>query len=79
MRVKLPGSYQGALEIRTPLKGSSLYRTASELIGFYHAQFEMVFPPLNCPLLIYIHIRDLGLPGMFKKCDPKSASLTTNS
>jgi RNA polymerase I-specific transcription initiation factor RRN7 len=79
MRVKLPGSYHGALEIRAPLKGSSLHRTVSELIGFYHAQFEMVFPPLNSPLLIYVHIRDLGLPGTFKKCHPKSASLTTSS
>jgi RNA polymerase I-specific transcription initiation factor RRN7 len=79
MRVKLPGSYHGALEIRAPLKGSSLYRTVSELIRFYHAQFEMVFPPLNSPLLIYVHIRDLGLPGTFTKYAPKSVSLTTNS
>ena len=65
MRSKLPGHFYSALEIRAPLKEASLYKTVLELVEFYHLQFEMVFPPLNYPLLLFKHIRDLGLPGKF--------------
>ncbi|TVY21399.1 RNA polymerase I-specific transcription initiation factor rrn7 [Lachnellula arida] len=62
MRTRLPPYYYAALEIRAQLKGSSLYRTVLQLVEFYNHQFEMVFPPLNAPLLIFKHVRDLGLP-----------------
>jgi hypothetical protein len=65
MRSKLPAHFYSALEIRAPLKGAALHGTTLELVRFYNLQFEMVFPPLNSPLLIYKHVRDLGLPGMF--------------
>ncbi len=65
MRSKLPAHFYSALEIRAPLEGVALYVTALELVEFYNLYFEMVFPPLNSPLLIFKHIRDLGLPGMF--------------
>jgi RNA polymerase I-specific transcription initiation factor RRN7 len=62
MRTRLPPYYYAALEIRAQLRGSSLYRTVLQLVEFFNVQFEMVFPPLNAPLLIFKHIRDLGLP-----------------
>ena len=63
MQARLPGPLHSALEIREPLKAATLHRTVSQLVQFYHLQFEMVFPPLNFPLLIYKHMRNLGLPG----------------
>jgi len=65
MKSKLPGHYYSALEIRAPLKEVYLHRTALELVEFYNLQFELVFPPLNYPLLLFKHMRDLGLPGKF--------------
>jgi RNA polymerase I-specific transcription initiation factor RRN7 len=65
MRSKLPGHFYSALEIRAPLKGGTLCGAALDLVEFYNLHFEMVFPPLNYPLLIFKHIRDLGLPGRF--------------
>lgn len=63
MRAKLPGHFHYALEMKSVLKGSNLYSTVLELIEFYNAQFEMLCPPLNAPLLLFKHVKDLGLPG----------------
>lgn len=68
MRLRLPGHLQHALELRSQLRGSSIYKCILEMVGFYHSQFEMVFPPLNSPLLIYKHVRDLGLPSKYYVC-----------
>lgn len=65
MRSRLPAHFHLALETRGLLKGSSIYTTVLERVEFYHLQFEMVFPPLNAPLLIFKHVRDLGLPSTF--------------
>ncbi len=62
MRSKLPGYFYSALEIRAPLNGAKLDGTVLELIVFYNLHFEMVFPPLNYPLLLFKHVSDLGLP-----------------
>ncbi|KAJ5052078.1 uncharacterized protein L3040_001838 [Drepanopeziza brunnea f. sp. 'multigermtubi'] len=62
MRSKLPAHYHSALEIRAPLRGSALYDSVSELIDFYNSEFEMSFPSLNAPLLIFRYLRDLCLP-----------------
>jgi RNA polymerase I-specific transcription initiation factor RRN7 len=66
MRLHLPGPLQHALELRSQLKGSSIYNSVLEMVEFYNLQFEMVFPALNSPLLIYKHMKDLGLPSKFK-------------
>jgi hypothetical protein len=63
MRSKLPGHFYSALEIKAPLRGKALYATVFEQVEFYNLQFEMVFPPLNYPLLLFKHMRDLGVPG----------------
>ena len=62
MRLHLPGTSQQALDLRSQIKGSSVYNSVLEMIEFYNLQFEMIFPPLNTPGLIYKHMRDLGLP-----------------
>ncbi len=65
MRSKLPAHFHSALEIRAPLKGAALYRSTLNLVGFYGLQFEMVFPPLNIPLLLFKYMKKLCLPGLF--------------
>ncbi|KAG0649094.1 RNA polymerase I-specific transcription initiation factor rrn7 [Hyphodiscus hymeniophilus] len=62
MRSKLPPHFHSALEIHAPLKGWSIYTAVVELMDFYRLHFEMVFPSLNTPLLLFKHMRDLGLP-----------------
>lgn len=62
MRVRLPGHFHSALEMKSVLKGSTLYRTVLALLDFYSTHYEMVCPNLNAPLLLFKHIRDLGLP-----------------
>lgn len=59
----MPPHYHAALQVRAPLKEATLYGTVLELVDFYHAQFEMIFPPLNSSLLLFKHVRDLGLPS----------------
>ncbi|KAJ8071326.1 hypothetical protein OCU04_001660 [Sclerotinia nivalis] len=62
MRTRLPGHYFRALEIHGILNGHRLHQTVFDMISFYNFNFEMVFPPINNKLLLYKHIRDLGLP-----------------
>ncbi|TAQ91213.1 hypothetical protein B7494_g399 [Chlorociboria aeruginascens] len=62
MRAHLPPHYHSAFEMRTILKGFSLHKAVLLMQEFYHANFEMVFPPLNVPLLLFKHVRDLALP-----------------
>lgn len=64
MKLHLPSHFHAALEIRSVLKGSDLHGAVLEHIEFYNLHFEMVFPALNSPLLIFKHVRDLALPGM---------------
>jgi len=63
MRIRLPQHLATAFEVRTPLKGDSLNKSVVQLVGFFGKEFELVFPPLNTPVLLYKHLRDLSLPG----------------
>ncbi len=69
MRSKLPSAFHSALEIRAPLKGVALHGAVLELVEWYHVQYEMLFPSLNTPLLLYKHMTNLGLPGTFSKSE----------
>lgn len=60
-----------AFDIRAPLKGEVLHNSVLELVEFYNTQLNMIFPPVNYPLIMYKHIRDLGLPSKFF---PRSAA-----
>ncbi|KAH8659085.1 hypothetical protein BGZ60DRAFT_414514 [Tricladium varicosporioides] len=62
MRSRLPAHYHSAFEIRAPLRGFNLHRAVLDLVSYFNSNFEMAFPPLNFPLLLFKHIRDLGLP-----------------
>ncbi|KAH8597253.1 hypothetical protein B0O99DRAFT_618376 [Bisporella sp. PMI_857] len=62
MRRRLPAHYHAALEIHTPLRGSAIYGSVLELIEFYNIHVNLIFPPLNAPLLIEKHIQNLCLP-----------------
>ncbi|KAH8804812.1 RNA polymerase I-specific transcription initiation factor-like protein rrn7 [Xylogone sp. PMI_703] len=62
MRLHLPSHYHASLEVRSNMKGEDLQATTLEVVKFFNHHFEMEFPPLNTPLLIFRHIRDLGLP-----------------
>ncbi len=64
MRAKLPQYYHSALEIKAPLKQSRFHETVLELVEFFHLHFEIVFPSLNFPLLVFDYMRDLSLPGI---------------
>lgn len=63
MRTKLPAHFHSALEIHAPLMGSAIYFAVMELVEFYNLHFEMVFPALNLPLLLFKHMGNLRLPS----------------
>jgi RNA polymerase I-specific transcription initiation factor RRN7 len=77
MRSKLPPHFHSALEIRAPLKEAALHSTVIGLLELFLIQFEMAFPPLNISLLLFKHVRDLGLPGMRSLTPGKSCSNTS--
>ncbi|EHL02721.1 hypothetical protein M7I_1237 [Glarea lozoyensis 74030] len=62
MRSKLPPTLAAALEIHAELSGPMLHRKVSELVEYFNTEFEMTFPPLNFPFLIYKHMKELFLP-----------------
>ena len=63
MRSRLPSHFLMALEIRA-LKRGAVQHAVLRLVEFYKVHYELIFPSLNAPLLIFKHVRDLGLPGI---------------
>jgi RNA polymerase I-specific transcription initiation factor RRN7 len=64
MTLRLPGSYHRALLVKhTSFQGGELHQAVLELILEYHLNYDMVFPPLNTPLLLLHYLRELALPG----------------
>lgn len=64
MKIRLPPSLATSLEVRAPLNGVKLQQTVQSLLRFFRREFDLIFPSLNAPLLLYKHITNLGLPGM---------------
>lgn len=62
MRDRLPAQYFAALESRSALKRGGLHKAVLELVISYKQRFEIVFPPLNAPLIFFKYVRDLCLP-----------------
>lgn len=62
MKLRLPPQYHGALDLRSVLHKGALHRAILKLASLYNEDFGMVCPPLNAPLLIFKHMRELGLP-----------------
>ena len=50
------------LYLQSPLGLDHLRKTIHNLSLFYTHHFQLVFPPLNAPLLLYKQIRNLSLP-----------------
>jgi len=64
MRDRLPGPYQrGLLARSTVFSGGELHKSVLGLIRAYYANYEMIFPGLNAPLILWQYTRELGLPG----------------
>lgn len=67
MTVRLPGSYHRALKVQnTSFHGGELHQAILELVLNYHLNYEIVFPPLNTPLLLLHYLRELALPRKFR-------------
>lgn len=62
MRSKLPAHFHAALEIRAPLNGTKLHNSIWQLAEFYNIEFDMEFPKLNVPLLVFRYMKELCLP-----------------
>lgn len=81
MTDRLPGSYHRALLVRNAsLQGGELHQAVLELALEYHLNYEMAFPAVNMPLLLFHYLRELALPG--KSARPKALSgqlLTTQA
>lgn len=79
MRDKLPSQYVSLLEPRVScvrryldmdtkswqglLKAEHLHKTVQDLILFYHRKFDMLFPPINWPVILFHYVRRLALPS----------------
>ena len=60
---------QLTLDLQSPLELDHLRKSIHNLSLFYTHHFTLVFPPLNAPLLLYKHIRNLSLPSMARSDD----------
>jgi RNA polymerase I-specific transcription initiation factor RRN7 len=62
LKERLPGEFQVLLEPQTVLKTTNLHRKILELGTLLSAEFGMVLPAINHPLLLHRWIQDLALP-----------------
>ena len=62
MKRRLPAGYILALDTTTPLKPGHLRKAIHNTCLLYHHHFQLDLPPLNTPLLLYKHVRDMALP-----------------
>jgi hypothetical protein len=70
MRARLPGQYHGAFEARTILPEGHLYFRISKLMVSLNDRHELVFPPVNAPLITFTQVKSLCLPR-----EPQAVSL----
>lgn len=64
MRTRLPATYHKSLMTRSAtFKGDELHWVVLPLVRSYYINFEVVFPPLNVPGLLWQYTRELALPG----------------
>lgn len=64
MTDRLPGSHQRALIVKnTSFQGGELHQAVLELVIEYHLNYDMAFPALNTPLVLFHYLRELALPG----------------
>ncbi|KFY42334.1 hypothetical protein V494_02461 [Pseudogymnoascus sp. VKM F-4513 (FW-928)] len=62
MKSHLPSKYYSALETRSSLKRGRLQQCIGELMVNFTTNFNILFPPLNAPLIIFRLVKGLCLP-----------------
>jgi RNA polymerase I-specific transcription initiation factor RRN7 len=62
MRSHLPAHFYAALETRSSLKRGELHTAVLELVINLKQNLDLVFPPINAPLIMFKHVKNLCLP-----------------
>ena len=62
MRTRLPGAYQGLLDIQELLQPQLLHQRVMRTVAMLKSEFGMTIPPLNIALVLYRWLRLLALP-----------------
>lgn len=62
LKERLPAEFQVLLEPQTILRASKLHQRALEMAALLSAEFGMVLPPINHPLLLYRWMQEMALP-----------------
>ncbi|KFY28860.1 hypothetical protein V493_02711 [Pseudogymnoascus sp. VKM F-4281 (FW-2241)] len=62
MKSHLPPKYYSALETRSSLRRGRLQQCIGELMVNFTTNFNILFPPLNAPLIIFRFVKELCLP-----------------
>ncbi|KFY52744.1 hypothetical protein V496_08235 [Pseudogymnoascus sp. VKM F-4515 (FW-2607)] len=62
MKSHLPPKYYSALETRSSLRRGRLQQCIGEMIQNFTTNFNILFPPLNTPLIIFRFVKELCLP-----------------
>ncbi|TPR11854.1 bacterial signaling protein N terminal repeat family protein [Aspergillus niger] len=62
MRDRLPQEFISILETTRLLQAEHLHGAVSDLLLLYHGKFNMQFPSLNWPVLLYKYVKRLALP-----------------
>ena len=63
IKQKLPAEYDNALDTISSVEPDDIRRAIHRTIIFYRQYFDLSLPALNFPLLLFKHVRNLGLPG----------------
>jgi RNA polymerase I-specific transcription initiation factor RRN7 len=43
-------------------ESEDIHETANQLVAMYSREYNVVFPPLNMPLMLFQFVRQLALP-----------------
>lgn len=75
MKKRLPAEYVKALDTTSPLAFDHLRRAIHQTCLLCQHHFKLELPPLNSPLLLYKHVKDLALPTAVYEATCKLAAL----
>jgi len=62
MRTRLPGAYQGLLDVQELLQPQNLHQRVMRTVAMLKSEFGMTIPPINIALVLYRWLRLLALP-----------------
>lgn len=75
MKRRLPAEYVKALDTTSPLAFDHLRQAIHQTCLLCQHHFKLELPPLNTPLLLYRHVKDLALPTAVYEATCKIAAL----